>query len=244
MNRAVASIRSLLACLVVSCAADEKEGASPVVLRPEPGGEVTIVTLGTSLTGGRWPWPTVMMEWLDNQWPGQFELHNLGVGASASQTVPAMEGSAYIWKRCGLDRLDEAVALEPDLVFIEFAVNDAYRPYGISLEASRRNLLTMIDRFQASDPATKIVLQTMNPVIDHGGPHATDRPQLSEYSQICRDVAQERGLLLVDHYPNWLELLSEDRDRFLELVPDGIHPQLPGYRAILLPELKERLVFE
>jgi len=114
-------------------------GASRLVERLAEGQKAVVVTLGTRLTGTGRPWPVVMKEWLDSRWPGQVELHNLGVGASASQTTPAMEGVRWkeqVWKRCGLDRIDEAVGLDPDVVFIEFAVNDAYEPYGISLEAS------------------------------------------------------------------------------------------------------------
>ena len=40
------------------------------VERLEQGDTVAIVTMGTSLTGGRWAWPVVMKEWLEAEWPG------------------------------------------------------------------------------------------------------------------------------------------------------------------------------
>lgn len=204
------------------------------VQKLQDGQKQTIVTMGTSLTGGTWSWVTVMREWLDKDFPGLVMIHNLGVGASATER--------YTPGKSGLDVLPGAVALKPDVVFIEYSVNDSYLPYAISQEASRKNLNTMIDAFLAAKPDTEIIVQTMNVVLDTAaGPHASNRPKLAEYAEGHRAVAKERGLLLVDHYPNWLKLLNADQAEFLRLVPDGIHPQLPGYRQVLLPELKRAL---
>ena len=70
-----------------------------------------------------------------------------------------------------------------------------------------------------------------------GDQHASLCPRLAEYFQIHRDVAKERSLLLVDHYPNWLKLMTEYPARFDKLVPDRIDPQAEGYRAVFLPTL-------
>ena len=203
--------------------------------RLRAGQKQTIVTLGTSLTGGTWRWVTVMQEWLDADFPGQVTIHNLGVGASASSHPPGQGG---------LDTVKRAAALKPNVVFIEFAVNDAYLPYNISLADSKRNLHTMVDAILHANPDAEIVVQTTNPVIDMSDTpnrHATNRPRLAEYCQVYRDVARERGLVLIDHYPNWQKLLDAGRDAFLKRVPDGIHPQEPGYREVVLPELRRFL---
>ncbi|MFO1528407.1 MAG: GDSL-type esterase/lipase family protein [Kiritimatiellia bacterium] len=202
---------------------------APFIETLRQGGTITIATLGTSLTGGTWAWPVVMKEWLDQEFPGRVTLHNLGVGASASSHPPG---------KSGLDMARKAATLKPDVVFIEFSVNDSYLPYKITLEDAKRNLDTMIDTVLAANPKAEIILQTMNTVV---GEHAANRPRLEEYAQVYRDVAAARGLRLIDHLPNWKKLMETDRARFDELVPDGIHPQLPGYRAVLLPELKTRL---
>ena len=197
--------------------------------------------MGTSLTGGTWRWPDVLMnDWLNLDWPGQVTLFNEGVGASASSM-----GFNGDLTTSGLGKLGAVIAHKPDVVFIEFAVNDAFLPYKISLDDSKRNLNEMIDRLLAANPATEIILQTMNACLDQaqpgGGRHASDRPEVAAYFQGYREVAQARALILVDHYPNWLKIMTNDLPLFDRLVPDRIHPQAEGYRQVLLPELKATL---
>jgi len=193
--------------------------------------------MGTSLTAGTWRWVDIMKEWLDDRWPGQVIVQNEGYGASASSNGP--EGNT------GFHQLSRVIAHKPDVVFIEFAINDAYLPYAISLEESKRNLETFIDRISDELPRAEIILQTMNAAMDvpeKGLDGASSRPGLADYYEVWRATARERGILLIDHFPNWLRLAKENGERFLELVPDGIHPRLPGYREVFLPELKSRLL--
>lgn len=200
------------------------------------GQKQTIVTLGTSLTGGTWRWVNVMKEWLDADFPRQVTVHNLGVGASASSHPPGQGG---------LDTVKQCAGLKPDVVFIEFAVNDSYLPYNISLADSKRNLNLMVDAVLKANPDAEIVVQTTNPVMDMPDAqnrHATNRPKLADYCEGYREVARQRGLILIDNYPNWLNLLNSSRDEFLKRVPDGIHPREPGYREVVLPELRRVLL--
>ncbi|SHF48627.1 SGNH/GDSL hydrolase family protein [Pedobacter caeni] len=203
------------------------------------GKKITIVTMGTSLTGGEWCWPDVMMNnWLKKAFPGQITFFNEGVSASSSSVGPNNNPALS-----GLGKLPVVIAHKPDVVFIEFTTKDAYLPYKISLEDSRKNLNLIIDKILSANPNTEIILQTMNTVMDKpgSGSHASDRPKLAEYTQGYRNVAKARGLLIVDHYPNWEKLMKENPGVFDQLVPDRIHPQLSGYKKILLPELKKIL---
>jgi acyl-CoA thioesterase-1 len=228
----------LLSICLQSCVKDR----SDFIVKLDKGEQVKIVALGTSLTGGTWRWVDVMEEWLNESYPNQAIIENLGVGASASMTVPAMEGNKYTWNRCGLDRVQEAIAINPDVVFIEFAVNDAYIPYDISLEQSRQNLESIIRFLKDANPKIEIILQTMNVVIDlpELNQHAsTDRENLHLYHEMYRDVAKRNQLLLIDHHPNWKRYLqNEGKEAYLKIVTDGVHPNLEGYRIVLLPELK------
>ncbi len=233
------------ASFVLDMASTEKKSALvPVGARfidaLHKGKKITIVTMGTSLTGGEWRWPDVMMnDWLNKAFPGQVICFNEGVGASSSSVGPYNNSALS-----GIDKLPAVITHKPDVVFIEFATNDAYLPYKISREASQKNLNFIIDRILEANSKTEIILQTMNTVMDKPGSAfqvSSDRPALVQYFQGYRDIAKKRNLLLVDHYLNWAKLMKEDPVRFNQLVPDGIHVQIPGYQEILLPELKKIL---
>jgi acyl-CoA thioesterase I len=180
-----------------------------------------------------------MSDWLNKVWPGQVAFFNEGVGASASSVGPG--GNPAL---SGLGKLPAVLAHKPDVVFIEFATNDAYLPYKISLEDSKKNLNTIIDALLAANPDVEIIIQTMSACKDQpgSGRHASDRPRLADYFAGYREVTEARGLRLVDHYPNWLKIMTDDPARFDRLVPDRIHPQAEGYREVLLPALKAALL--
>ena len=188
------------------------------------GGKIVIGTMGTSLTAGVNGWPAVMKEWLDAKWPGQIFLENAAVGGAASSEPKG---------RTGFDQLSAIYAAKPDIVFIEFAFNDAAYHEQISVAESKNNLIRMIDFLHENNPYVHIALTTMNPCTTR------DYCRLTPfYFQGNRDVAGMRSVLLVDFYLEWSKLLQDDRSRFDEFVPDGIHPTLAGYRAIALPTLK------
>ena len=58
-----------------------------------------------------------------------------------------------------------------------------------------------------------------------------------KYYQVYRDVAKERKLLLIDHYPVWKAILDKEPERFNKLVPDGIHPSDEGCREVITPAI-------
>jgi acyl-CoA thioesterase-1 len=203
----------------------------------QAGKKVTIVTMGTSLSNG---WPVVMMgDWLTPDFPGQVTFFSECVGASSTAMGPNGDRSLS-----GLGKIPAAIAHRPDVVFIEFGMNDAYLPYNTSLEESKKNLNTIIDAILSANPKTEIILQTMNSCLDQdvGVKNASLRPRLAEYYQIHRDFDKERNLLLVDHYPNWLKLMTEDPVSFDKLVPDRVHPGAWGYFTVFLPTLKTALM--
>ena len=56
-----------------------------------------------------------------------------------------------------------------------------------------------------------------------------------------RDVAAARGLLLIDHYPNSLDLYNTDPTTWGSYVPDDLHPTGAGQVNVLMPELQAAL---
>ncbi len=182
-----------------------------------------------------------MQSWLTNTYAGALTLINSGLSGKNS--------------KYGLEHLGSKVLIhKPDTVFIEFGMNDAFTNYtgadavyNISVAQARSNLLSMIDLILTNRPDTEIILQTMNPAWDSpggSGISVTARPELPECYQTYRDIATERGLLLLDYYPAWKNLQLTDPEAFKSYVADGTHPNAAGYTAIALPLLKQRLIGE
>ena len=200
------------------------------------GKSCTIATMGTSLTGGSSKWVTPFSAWLSEQYGDKAKVVNFGVGASASER--------YLRGQSGLDVVKKVARLKPDVVFIEFAVNDAYTPYKISLDDSKRNLNKIIDQILDANPSTEVILMTMNGAMDVPSKRVTgakDRPRIAEYYQGYRDVARKRNLRVCDAWPHWQKLMKKNPSRFLEFVPDGLHPTQKAYQQVLMPILKETL---
>jgi acyl-CoA thioesterase-1 len=96
----------------------------------------------------------------------------------------------------------------------------------------------MVDRIKIFDPDCEIILQIMNMAI---GKSATYRPNLEAYYDMVREIAQKEDLLLIDHYPNWENILTNGEDYFLKFVPDGLHPNKIASVEMIAPYIFERL---
>lgn len=80
----------------------------------------------------------------------------------------------------------------------------------------------------------------MNPPV---GVHLEQRPRIKAYNQIYRDVARERRLMLIDHYPEWEAILTKDQNLFRRYIPDGIHPNSEGCEKVITPAIIKALGF-
>jgi len=183
-----------------------------------------VVAYGTSLTAGG-AWVTQLQQALDEKYPGLATVLNSGQGDMNS--------------RWGVENLESRVIQKnPDTVFIEFAINDAFLDFKISTEEARVNLETMIDRILKWKPSCEVIPMTMNPPV---GIHLERGPRIIDYYQIYRNVAKDRNLLLIDHYPQWEHILDTDRDLFDRYVPDGLHPWVEGCRHVITPMILKEL---
>jgi lysophospholipase L1-like esterase len=215
--------------------------------RLEQGENLTVVAIGTSLSSAAHStWFGEMGQWLNTRYPGKATLFNEAVSGSASKYT-----AAYTSPASGLDvQLGKALTHNPDVVFIEFGTNDAYTPYAISQQASNDNLQAMIDRIHnwaaTTGNTVDIILQTMNNAADiNGSAEASARPNLAAYCQGYRDVAAANHLLLVDHYPNWLDVYNSQPDHatwrsYVDSI--GVHPNLLGTQNVIMPELQRALL--
>lgn len=185
------------------------------ILNLEAGKNQCIVTYGTSLTDGA-AWVKDLKARLEEKYPGLATVINSGKGA--------------MWSQWGVENLSERVlSHRPDMVFIEFAINDAYLPYETTLDQCRNRLEAMIDRILEVNEKCDIVLMTMNPPV---GASLEVRPIFNEYYDVYRSVAKEWDLPLIDHFVAWNAILTENPEQFHQWVPDNIHPIAEGSLAV------------
>lgn len=212
----------LLLAAAASLAA-QAQVPSKVGERLTRGESLTIVTYGTSLTAGG-EWVRQLAQIMEARFPGQVTIVNTAKGGMTSK-----------W---GVAHLDERVlAHKPDVVFLEFAVNDAVERFHLSAPKARQNLVTMIDRIRRANPKAEIILQTTNPVIDRPQGHDGHRPDLEAMFAAVREVAKEKKTVLIDHEAGWKRELAKGEDHYRELVPDGLHPNERGDSVVAVPAI-------
>ncbi len=104
-------------------------------------GDVRIAFIGGSITAANAGWRTQTFEWLQAQYPrAKLTEINAAIGGTGSDL------GAYRIKEQVLDN-------HPDLVFVEFAVNDA----GADPRTIRRSMEGMVRKIWKNDPTTDIV---------------------------------------------------------------------------------------
>lgn len=224
----LAAVLSVSASLFAASPADDaKPAPAAFVENLKAGKSQTVVYYGTSLTAAG-AWTRLLTEELTTKYPGLVVAHNSG-GPGAHSGWGADNVNARV------------IAHAPDVVFIEFSINDAVARFNMSTVKAKENLNKMIDRIRAARPGCEIILQVMNPVIDKPEGDSGWRPNLVAYQANYHEVAKERGLKLVDHMPAWSALLKTDGARFRTYIPDGVHPAEEGWRQIVMPELRRQI---
>ena len=123
-----------------------------------------------------------------------------------------------------------------------FELDDAVTRFDLSLDTIRRNVDTLLDRIAAGLPSSEVILQIMNPAFGKAEGESAHRRNQDAYQQIYRDAAKRRGLLLVDHSVAWNHLLAAEGEAAVKkLLPDGVHPNVEGWRRIVTPTLHRAL---
>lgn len=191
----------------------------------ENGNASTLVFYGTSLTAEPWSaWVPMLERELHTRFPGQSAIHNQATGCMASNF--------------GLQNLHEKVLhLNPDVVFIEYAINDAWKGSGISsAEEAKANWEEMIKRILLKNADCEIILMLMNPPVNG----MQERVNYEGYCRMVRSLAHERGLRLIDHTPVWREIETDTvlKHRY---IPDNIHPNVTASREVTLPVILKGL---
>jgi lysophospholipase L1-like esterase len=190
---------------------------APAGLRPLPvGRSVRVLILGTSLTAGG-SWTAALERQLAACHGGPVVVERL-----------ARPGANSAWGEGALrDRL--AAGPDPDLLVIEFSINDSSLWRGMTLGASRARHEAMLGMARAQ--GVPVWLATMSPAF---GRKAWERPGQVAYRALYADLAQDQRAGLIAMIPAWTALDAEDRAR---LMPDNLHPTDEAMQALVVPAL-------
>ena len=178
-------------------------------------GEAVIVYLGGSITEGqgvedkRLCWQGLLQTELEKTYPEcVFSAFNAGIGGTDS---------------CfGAFRMERDVLCHrPDLLFVEFAVNDYTRPE----QEIRDSLEGILSGLWRGFPDCDVVF-----VLTATGKMRLENPDgLPESVRIHREVAEKYRIPWVD-VGRRLFSRVEEGSALEELLPDGVHPNRQGYR--------------
>ena len=192
-------------------------GDRPFALALPEGRPIRLAVLGTSLTAGE-PWPGDVADRLSTC-----------IGHPVALLVVAKNGAGSEW---GLTQVAQVAAEKPDLLLVEFAINDADVTGGMTLARSAEAHVALIRALRAASPATTITLMTMSPA---QGLRGLSRPRLRAHYQQYQTLAKDMGLGLIDLYPRWLALPPSARG----LSRDGLHPEPDTAAHLIAPVIVE-----
>ncbi|MBA7515285.1 hypothetical protein ES705_07324 [subsurface metagenome] len=121
--------------------------------------------------------------------------------------------------RDGLKRIASLLGESPQVVVIEFGMNDWRK--GISEKEFERNLLYMVDKFEEVN--ARVILTTINHSCQ--GILKRSNKTVDEYNCIIRNVAREKRIKIADVNSLWKREIKPAH----RVLRDEIHPNLKGY---------------
>ncbi|WP_061933415.1 SGNH/GDSL hydrolase family protein [Aureimonas sp. AU22] len=184
-------------------------------------GPLRVATFGTSLTAiGGWQKPLAAA--IEACIRGPVAVSNDGRSGAASD-----------W---GVEAVDRVAATRPDILFLEFAVNDAAINNLITVSSSVDNMRAIIGAFRRENPDVVVYVMSMNPV---SGRRLWARPFRDRYEDAHRRLAEELGLRYIDHRPDWEKMGA---DALYLAIADGAHPTPGSATAIVVPNIMKHLV--
>ena len=118
----------------------------------------------------------------------------------------------------GANRIDWILRSEPAVFILELGGNDGLR--GLSLDQTRANLVSMIEKVRGKYPNAVILLAGMQ-MFPNMGPE-----YIEQFKETFPEVAKAKEVNLI---PFLLEGVGGEEDLNL---PDGIHPNPEGHRLV------------
>jgi lysophospholipase L1-like esterase len=127
--------------------------------------------------------------------------------------------------RDGLYRLGrDLTSHSPDLVTINFGVNDAFSGINVGMFAS--NLADMVRMVQGSG-CSRVVLLSSEVIPDIGAER-----QVLPYWEAMEQVAREAGVVYADVNGRWREVVEGGLNQWDLIIPGDIHPNEAGHELI------------
>lgn len=196
---------------------------APFIKALESGKAQKVVVYGTSLTA-KGPWVSIIQKKLKEKYSEKVSLINSGGSGKDSN-----------WGLANLKK--KVIGHKPNVVFIEFGMNDSVVRFNNSKDKVRSNISSMISQIKKSLPDCEIILMTMNPALGIPEGHRSARTDLNDYYEIYRELAKKNGLKLIDHFRNWQTFLGRAGVAYKQYIPDGIHPNKAGCEKVIIPEM-------
>ncbi len=216
----------LFACGQSIAAPEAKDGDQPI----------RIITLGDSITKGVRPgvkpeetFAALLQAGLKKEGITA-EVINVGIGG---------ENTAQALKRLKAQVIDK----KPYIVTIMYGANDSYVDKGktssrLTEAEYRANLKTIVEELRKAQ-IIPILMATNRLGDKHANNGAGEHPgkKLDAYVAICRDVAKELQVPLIDHHEHWSNALKNGAD-IEKWMTDSCHPNPKGHEEmakVMLP---------
>ena len=167
------------------------------------------VTGGTGGSNGTVSWRGQTTKWLQNTFSD----------AEVKEIYAAIGGSGSLW---GLMRLEtDVLQHNPDLVFVEFVMNDVYT--GMTKTQAAANIDAIIRKINEHNPETDIILVFI-----------TDEAYIDkdfDTKKGHRHVAEYYGIPCIDVGDAMLEELNKTGNAWSYYFNDNVHPNDIGYKV-------------
>lgn len=214
-----ACLIAVLGTLVTFAWAIHPKGAddSHTAVRPSPEGpfidgpELRVSVLGTSLSAAL---PVTSLE----------QSISACTQLDTTVSIIAAAGQTSLW---GAQQLERVIATRPDVIFIEFTINDADLRRRVSLQDSNRAHRDILKTLHSALPDVRIVLLRLNRA---HGLRAALRPRQARYEAQLPQLAQQTRAGYLDLRGPWSNATSAQ-------IPDGVHPTPSAIDEITLPAL-------
>jgi acyl-CoA thioesterase I len=177
-----------------------------VAAPPARAAERVVVALGDSLTAGLGVAP-------DEAWPALVDARLKREGYPYRVINAGVSGDTTA---AGLRRVDWVLRSRPEVAVVALGANDGLR--GLGTEAMESNLLAIVERLRAG--GARVLVAGMKVPSNYGEPYSR------AFREVYPDVARRTGSALMPFLLDGVAAAPRLN------LPDGIHPNAAGHRAI------------